>query len=262
MWDQHDSTITDALLECARSPFTPIRPWELLRASLDSERNGILERLMSFDDFTNLLESFHARHPEELATRDDLTEIAQFLDSLDIVQHVVRHSNPDGHTRMLSQIRACRQQVATATQSLTLLEQQLFMRESGSASFLRRCAESTRGLLSVDSLGVYSLPDRLKSNSRIPDWLHNFVFARGGRIQHSSVGPIPHLLIVFDESDGSLSWADPFPERRPARQCAGGVRRGTPPHANEAFALDTPSAGVIIGAGWAAHLRCAEGMGS
>ena len=34
------------------------------------------------------------------------------------------------------------------------------------------------------------------------------------------------------------------------------VARRTP---HEPFALDTPSAVVIIGAGWGAHLRCVEG---
>lgn len=200
-WDQRDPEIADDLLYGARNPFSRFDPWKLGKPALDQESQETIERIVGLDDFNELLAAFAERHPRELSLREDLSEIAQFFDTLDIVQGVVKSAGEPRATPILQKIRNARMEVAQAAQALTVLEQEMLIRESEATQLFRRFAESHRELIHVDSMGVYSLPERLAAKSLIPDWLHNLVFARGGRMYHSSAGAIPSLIIVFDEFD-------------------------------------------------------------
>ena len=59
-------------------------------------------------------------------------------------------------------------------------------------------------------------------------------------------------IVMRDDADSRSKGSTRVRERRPARRCAGGVRRGDAARrtrlSREAVALDTPSAGVIIDA--------------
>jgi hypothetical protein len=200
-WDQRDPEITNELLQAARSTYTRFDPWKLFKAAVDEECNETVEHIAGHADLHSLLSTFRLRHPEELSLREDLSEIAQTLNTLDIAQMILKQAATPTAIRVLSQIRKGRFAIATAAQPLTLLEHKMFMRDHEADMVLRRFVRSQHDLIQLDSMGAHSLPDRLASKSRIPDWLHNTVFARGGRLYHSSAGAIPSLIVVFEESD-------------------------------------------------------------
>ena len=172
----------------------------LAESSGDNEVGQLIESLLEDTNFQALLSDQLMRHPAAIRDRPDLLQVARFLHVTDLV--LQRGPQLGLSQAGANQIVRAVQPLAAVLDGFSPWETHLLATEDPDERFLEQCLGREVGIVVIDRTGPNAVADRVSGQVRIPDWVRDFIFSRGARIFHDSVGPIPYHVIALEQWSG------------------------------------------------------------
>jgi hypothetical protein len=172
-----------------------------------------LHKVAGSKEIRSQVDAALARCPAALHERDDLLAMARFRETHAAI--AARLQAASGWRdpvvdAAVGQLNAAAEASMAVLMSLSSYERRLLEAEGELESKFAQAMQIRRNSFTIDDAwgGVNSLPDRVGGEWRSTQWLEDYVYLQGGRIQRRSAGPMAHWTIVLDDIDEATAIAE------------------------------------------------------
>jgi hypothetical protein len=172
--------------------------WSVLAESASTSAGRALEGIRSDPDAQTLVDQYIQKLPNEIHRRDDLIGFCRFFRTLGVAKQLAGSMKHRIRGELQDLCDHLHDLAARRLSYLSEYETRLMVPEDPNRALLEACAAANADVIHI----WQELPEVVNGKDSIPDWIYDYVFAKGGRLHHLASGPILHLLVVLDRTDG------------------------------------------------------------
>ena len=171
-----------------------------------------LRKIAGMKDFRTKVEAALTSCPPALHERDDLVAMARYLATSNAIAE--RLNDTSGWRDpvvdvAVDQLNEALEAAGEVLLSLSPYERSLVEPVSEVEALFARAMDVRRNTVFLgDAGGANALPDRVLGEWRVTQWLANYVYLQGGRIQRRSAGPMAYWALVLEEADEGAAIAE------------------------------------------------------
>jgi len=194
-WLTTKQEVIDETLRYVSAPLAQV-DLDLLDQQPDDTTAVWVRELAAIPGVQSIVEKRLARYDPGLSEREDLIDIARFLQTTDFIRLAARRVLPAQQAEdVVARINMLREQAGQTIRRLSSVEMALLLPVESEDLFLRLCLRERRNII---NFWLDALPDRAHGRIAFPEWISNSVFGGGARLVKATTQAFPYWLVVLE----------------------------------------------------------------